>query len=284
MAQEGACSDIVLLEESLPLSDTDQVFYDAIKKEFGPDCNEEFCIRLARAYRGEKKNRMGKTLGETKKVLEWRKQMQADELINMNLDKAELFSQCWPSMLAGEDYYGHIINYDRLKDIQLESFLANFTLDQVLLHRAKHMERLRAEMTAVSKRVGRRIYRHICIFDLSGIGLKHMAPSVINFLKPIFDLGQVYYPESLFRMYLVNAPFVFWGTWKIISNFIDPETKEKIQIFKNAESFLVDAKKHGIPMSAIPKSLGGECTGRMLDESFVASISVPVIPAVVVTE
>ncbi|KDO28771.1 hypothetical protein SPRG_19985 [Saprolegnia parasitica CBS 223.65] len=272
MQQDGA-TEIALLEESLPLTEVD--FYDAIKKEFGTDCNEEFCIRLARAYRGEKKNRMGKTIGETRKVLEWRKQVKADELLETKLEQADVFAQSWPSMISGEDYYGHIINYDRLKDIQLDACLSHFNLEQVLLHRAKHMERLRAEMAAVSKRAGRRIYRHICIFDLSGIGLKHMAPSVINFLKPIFDLGQVYYPESLFRMYLVNAPFVFWGTWKIISNFIDPETKEKIQIFKNADSFVADAKKHGIPMSAIPKALGGESVGRMLDDNFVVSSCVP---------
>ncbi|OQR90598.1 hypothetical protein THRCLA_09263 [Thraustotheca clavata] len=262
-------TEIVLLDESLPLNEIDQGFYDAIKAEYGTACTEEFCIRLARAYRAEKKNRMGKTMAETKKIMDWRKQINANELLNTKLDQPELFSQCWPSMISGEDYYGHIVNYERLKDIQLDTFLSNFNLEQVLSHRAKHMERMHAEMNAVSKRVGRRIYKHICIFDLSGVGLKHLSPSVINFLKPIFDLGQIYYPESLFRMYLVNAPFVFWGTWKIISNFIDPETKEKIQIFKNAESFLVEARKARIPMTSIPKSLGGQSSGRMLDDTFV---------------
>jgi len=85
-------------------------------------------------------------------------------------------------------------------------------------------------MNAVSKRLGRRIYKHIFVFDLAGIGMKHLSRNLISFLKPIFDLGQVYYPESLFRMYLVNAPLIFWGTWKIISGLIDPETREKIGV------------------------------------------------------
>lgn len=50
-------------------------------------------------------------------------------------------------------------------------------------------------------------------------------------VQPIFDVGQHFYPETLHRLYLVNAPMVFYGAWKVISSLIDPDTRNKIQVF-----------------------------------------------------
>lgn len=51
------------------------------------------------------------------------------------------------------------------------------------------------------------------------------------YTQPIFDVGQLYYPETLHCLYIVNAPFIFYSAWKVISAIIQPETREKIQVF-----------------------------------------------------
>lgn len=58
-----------------------------------------------------------------------------------------------------------------------------------------------------------------------------LTPAFVSGIQPIFDIGQLYYPETLHRLYLINAPMVFYGFWKMISGLIDPETREKIQVF-----------------------------------------------------
>ena len=44
------------------------------------------------------------------------------------------------------------------------------------------------------------------------------------------ELGQVYYPESLHRMYIVNTPLFFRGIWKIVTAWIHPDTCAKIVV------------------------------------------------------
>ncbi|CAK4088470.1 unnamed protein product [Aphanomyces euteiches] len=256
----------VSMEESAPLDGNDMPFYEAIRAAHGDAVNHAFSVRLARAFRLEKKHRMEKTLAQVKKIVEWRQQHGADRILHEPLDKAELFQACWPSKIYGKDDHGHIISMERLVDINVERLQANFTVDEILRHRLKHLERIQAIHADETQRSGRLVYKHIYIFDLAGLTWKHVTPSVMSYLKPIFDLGQIYYPESLFRMYLVNAPFVFWGSWKIISSFIDPETKEKIQIFKSAAAFSTDASKQGLSLDAIPTLLGGRHGGHMLTD------------------
>ncbi|DBA01766.1 TPA: hypothetical protein N0F65_010176 [Lagenidium giganteum] len=240
-------TNLALGEESQPLTTDDQKYFDAVKEQYGDVITEDFGIRVARAFRAQKKNRMQVTINETKRILEWRKQFQVDSILTRELEQSKVYFDCWPGSIYGEDNNGHLITVDRISEIQLEAFQKNFGhIDQLLPHRAQYMERVQWEKVAISKRMGRRVYKHICIVDLKGLGMKHCGPSVIQHLKPIFDVGQLYYPETLHRLYLVNAPMVFYGVWKVIGSLIDPETREKIQVFKELDKFLDEAQKHAL--------------------------------------
>jgi hypothetical protein len=57
-------------------------------------------------------------------------------------------------------------------------------------------------------------------------------------------VGQLYYPETLHCLYIINAPFIFYGAWKVISAIIQPETREKIQVFvRDALGLLLDGPR-----------------------------------------
>lgn len=72
-------------------------------------------------------------------------------------------------------------------------------------------------------------------------------------------------------MYLLNAPLVFRGFWKVVSAWIDIDTRQKIHVFGNLKSFLSQAEKDGIPLSSLPENLTGQHQGRALDNTFVVS-------------
>ncbi|RHY01240.1 hypothetical protein DYB36_009024 [Aphanomyces astaci] len=246
--QHNEADAIMLLEESLPLDPLDQPYTDAVADACGSDASPVFCMRLARAYRSEKKAvRMGKTVAEAKKVMEWRLEHRADTILGVELDKTHLFRQSWPTALCGEDYYGHVVSVERAVDIDLATFQSKFTVNEVLVHRLQHLERIQAQ------------YDQTCMSHVIVLisRVTHLTPTVIGYIQPLFALGQQYYPESLFRMYLVNAPFVFWGAWKVLSALIDPDTRDKIQIFTSPAKFCTAAQAQGIPLTSIPTSLGG---------------------------
>ncbi|KAH6842193.1 CRAL-TRIO domain-containing protein [Chaetomium sp. MPI-CAGE-AT-0009] len=63
------------------------------------------------------------------------------------------------------------------------------------------------------------------IFDLTGFGLKNMDFHVVKFLVQVFEAR---YPEYLGVVLVHNAPFVFWGIWKMIQPWLDPVIASKI--------------------------------------------------------
>ncbi|KAK3291419.1 CRAL-TRIO domain-containing protein [Chaetomium fimeti] len=63
------------------------------------------------------------------------------------------------------------------------------------------------------------------IFDLTGFGLKNMDFHVVKFLVQVFEAR---YPEYLGVVLIHNAPFVFWGIWKMIQPWLDPVIASKI--------------------------------------------------------
>lgn len=272
-------------EESQPLAPGDKEYYDAVKAEFGDAVSEDFAIRVARAFRAQKKNRMQITINESRRILEWRKKLEVDSILNRDLDQGKLYFDSWPGYLYGEDQDGHLITVDRISEIKLDAFQKNFGhVDSLLPHRAQYMERVQWEKAAISKRLGRRVYKHICIVDLKGLGMKHCGPSVINQLKPIFDVGQHYYPETLHRLFLVNVPMVFYGVWKVIGALIDPETKEKIQVFKDVKKFHEEVQKIGVSLDALPTFLGGKHPGRAMNSTFRPSEADTPLPVAIMTD
>jgi hypothetical protein len=42
-------------------------------------------------------------------------------------------------------------------------------------------------------------------------------------------LIQEHYPERLAKCYVLHAPYIFWGLWKILTAFMDPTVKEKVR-------------------------------------------------------
>jgi hypothetical protein len=228
----AAIANLALSDESHSLTSEELQFYNALKDELGAGISDDFAIRVTRAFRSNKKNRMQVTIEEGKKILQWRAQYDLDNILLRQLDRSKIYNDSWPTWIYGEDCQGHLVAVDRVGDIQIDKFQANFdTVEKLIEHRAQYMERIQWEKAAISKRLGHRIYRHICIVDLKGLCMKHLSRSVIAQLKPIFDLGQLYYPETLQRLYIVNAPAIFYGAWKVISALIDPEVREKIQVF-----------------------------------------------------
>ncbi|KAG0327795.1 hypothetical protein BG000_000798 [Podila horticola] len=49
------------------------------------------------------------------------------------------------------------------------------------------------------------------VFDLTGFSLSNMDFAMVKYLVTVFE---AYYPESLGRIIIHGAPFVFWGVWK----------------------------------------------------------------------
>lgn len=73
------------------------------------------------------------------------------------------------------------------------------------------------------------------VFDLTGFSLSNMDFAMVRYLISIFE---AYYPESLGRIIVHGAPFVFWGVWKIIQPWMDPVVASKVRFTRKDQDLL----------------------------------------------
>ena len=108
---------------------------------------------------------------------------------------------------------------------------------------------------------GVRRYKQVYIIDLSDISVGSLIarPLVREMTTAIMGAANTYCPETMWKCFVVNAPFIFRSVYSMLSPFIHPVTKEKIKILGGPSKYIPEMAANGIPKSAIPKFLGGDC-------------------------
>jgi hypothetical protein len=92
-----------------------------------------------------------------------------------------------------------------------------------------------------------------CIFYMKGLKVGDLDLWV---LRALFDTLQSQYPNILSRLYFVDAPFFFKGTWRCLSPFINPETKAKIMFVSGDAG--KETLRQEVGCTVLPMELGGE--------------------------
>ena len=87
----------------------------------------------------------------------------------------------------------------------------------------------------------------VLVFNLTGFGVQNIDNTLTKFITAC---TQDYYPESLYKCYVVNAPWVFNSFWKIIKNWLDPVVQSKVEFVSDEEL------RHKLPR--LPKMLNPE--------------------------
>ncbi len=86
------------------------------------------------------------------------------------------------------------------------------------------------------------------VLDLGGASYASMDVGFTHFLLKCLE---AYYPEVLGQALLIDAPWIFWGFWKLFSHLMDPVVAAKIKFLKRSE-----LKKY-IDPDQIPTEFGG---------------------------
>jgi hypothetical protein len=94
----------------------------------------------------------------------------------------------------------------------------------------------------------------LIIWDAEGVGMSHCSTAMINFLRATIAIDQDNYPEHLVRCIVINAGTVFKYGWKLMSPFIDANTKTKVVVYgSDYKQVLQDL----VQQDQLPAYLGG---------------------------
>ena len=75
-----------------------------------------------------------------------------------------------------------------------------------------------------SKAAGHLVQQSIVILDMKGGGIGMATPKVYKFMKMASSITQDNFPETLYKLFIVNAPMLFNIIWKVCKTFIDKKT------------------------------------------------------------
>ncbi|KAI8374128.1 CRAL-TRIO domain-containing protein [Radiomyces spectabilis] len=167
------------------------------------------------------------------------------------------------SLIGGDCFHkfdkeGHPILIDRTGYHNSKALGNELTSEQITNYQVACQEFVgRVIMKESSERLQRIIHRETVIFDCSNMGIRQFHMNALYHLKAVADIVQHYYPETLHRLFIINAPSAFVMMWKVIRPWLNPGTLDKVQIlgkdFKNVLLEHIDAEN-------LPDFLGGTCT------------------------
>ncbi|EST09388.1 CRAL/TRIO, N-terminal domain protein [Kalmanozyma brasiliensis GHG001] len=90
------------------------------------------------------------------------------------------------------------------------------------------------------------VERKIVIFNLNNFGLRNMDWSVVLFMAKTMES---FYPETLARVYVHGAPWIFKPIWSILRPLLDPVVRDKVHL-----TWKVEELADHVPAEHLPKN------------------------------
>ncbi|KAL2645380.1 hypothetical protein R1flu_012967 [Riccia fluitans] len=212
-------------------------------------------LRFLRARKGDR----DKAKEMWANMLQWRKEYGANT-IEEEFDYRELeeVRMYYPQGHHGVDKEGRPVYIERIGKVDAVKLMHVTTLERYLRYHVLEFEKtLNWKFPACSIAAKRPICSTTTILDVAGVGLKNFGKSARDLIIGIQKIDNDNYPETLHRMFIINAGPGFKLLWNTVKTFLDPKTTTKIHVLGNKyQSKLLEI----IDSSELPEFLGGTCT------------------------
>ncbi|KOM32096.1 hypothetical protein LR48_Vigan01g165200 [Vigna angularis] len=229
-----------------------------LQKGFMPPTHDDYHA-LLRFLKARDFN-IEKTMQMWEEMLIWRKEFGTDAILqDFEFEELEEVLQHYPQGYHGVDKEGRPVYIERLGKAHPSRLMRITTIDRYLKYHVQEFEKaLQEKFPACSIAAKRRISSTTTILDVQGLGIKNFSPTAASLLAAITKIDNSYYPETLHRMYIINAGLGFKRMlWPAAQKFLDAKTIAKIQVLEPKSTCkLLDI----IDSSQLPEFLGGSCT------------------------
>eukprot|EP00249_Psilotum_nudum_P020184 c27594_g1_i1 orf=388-2382(+) len=192
-------------------------------------------------------------------MLQWRSDFGADTIEqDFDFEELEEVKKCYPHGFHGVDKEERPVYIEKLGKVDPQKLAQVTTIERFLKYHVLEFERtVNKKFPACSIAAKKHIDSTTTILDVAGVGMKNFTKSARDLMMSIQRIDADNYPETLYRLYIINAGPGFKLLWNSIKGFLDPRTATKIHVLGNKyQHKLLEI----IDSSQLPDFLGGTCT------------------------
>jgi len=162
----------------------------------------------------------------------------------------------WAMFVHKTDKQGRPVSVQIFRELNLPELYKHITPEKHWDAICVNADNLTREILPSSSRAaGRHIGTAFVITDLKGFTLSQFW-QVKSLARSSFQISQDYFPETMGRLAIINAPSSFTFIWNVVKRWLSKETQEKIDIlgvdYRDRLLELIDAEN-------LPAILGGSC-------------------------